>query len=309
MSAKPALYLAVDGGGTGCRARLEDAEGRVLGLGLGGPASTRLGAEACYDAIMMATRSAFAEAGLAEAAMAEAAAGLGIAGLSSRPIVRADLEGRIYPFAECRFASDSITACIGAHDGGYGGIVIVGTGSSGIARLERGEVQVGGCGFPLSDEGSGAFIGLRALSMTTRALDGRVEETPLLTDVLDRFERDRGKIVAWMDAAGATQYATFAPTVVRHAMDGEVAARAIMQEAAAGIEEICRALIQHDPPRLSLIGGLGSVIEPWLPPDLRARLRPVLGDALDGAAILAGRSARGLAEPESAEAVREAVVQ
>ena len=37
------LFLGVDGGGTGCRARVETADGRVLGQGLAGPATLRLG--------------------------------------------------------------------------------------------------------------------------------------------------------------------------------------------------------------------------------------------------------------------------
>jgi hypothetical protein len=37
------LFIGVDGGGTGCRARIEDAEGRVLGTGIAGPAAVRLG--------------------------------------------------------------------------------------------------------------------------------------------------------------------------------------------------------------------------------------------------------------------------
>ena len=37
-----ALFAGVDGGGTGCRARIEDAEGRVLGTGIAGPATLRL---------------------------------------------------------------------------------------------------------------------------------------------------------------------------------------------------------------------------------------------------------------------------
>ena len=33
------LFVGVDGGGTGCRARIEDSTGRVLGTGIAGPAS------------------------------------------------------------------------------------------------------------------------------------------------------------------------------------------------------------------------------------------------------------------------------
>ena len=33
------LLVGVDGGGTGCRARIVDADGRVLGTGIAGPAA------------------------------------------------------------------------------------------------------------------------------------------------------------------------------------------------------------------------------------------------------------------------------
>ena len=46
MSASADLYLGVDGGGTGCRCRLETAAGEVLGSGIAGPASLRLGPKA-----------------------------------------------------------------------------------------------------------------------------------------------------------------------------------------------------------------------------------------------------------------------
>ena len=287
------LYLAVDAGGTGCRARIENGYGQVLGQGLAGPASTRLGVDACYSSIIDASEAAIKEASLGSKDVAQLHAGFGVAGFTARPTVSLELESRSYPFARRTFTSDSITACIGAHDGGYGGIVIVGTGSSGIAHLETGNAQVGGYGFPLSDEGSGAFLGLRALNAATRSLDGRLPKSSLLSEILSRFDRKSQAIVEWMDRANATQYATFAPMIVRHAMDGDDVARSILQEAAKGIEEIVRALARMSPPRLSLIGGLGSVLESWLPPDLRGRIEPALGDALDGAAILAGRPSKG----------------
>ena len=40
MTAQPdLLFVGVDGGGTGCRARIEDVERRLLGTGIAGPAA------------------------------------------------------------------------------------------------------------------------------------------------------------------------------------------------------------------------------------------------------------------------------
>jgi glucosamine kinase len=72
-----------------------------------------------------------------------------------------------------RFVDDAVIACIGAHGGRDGGIVIIGTGSAGLALVEGRVVKVGGYGFPISDEASGADLGLQALRMALRAHDGR----------------------------------------------------------------------------------------------------------------------------------------
>lgn len=286
---KPPLYLGVDGGGTGCRARIETGEGVVLGRGAAGPATTRIGIGKAWAAIETAWRAAFAEAALAKADLAHIHAGLGIAGMT-RSGSREAFEALPHPFASIHFASDATAACIGAHNGADGGIVIVGTGSCGVARVKDKEFKIGGWGFPASDEGSGADLGLRAVRMALFAYDGRTASTPLLRDILKRFDERPENVVAWMDQATATDYATFAPMVARHADEGEPSARHLMQEAAARIEDICRALIAHGAPRIALIGGLSAVMESWLPPDLRHRIATPIGDAVDGAAMLAGRA-------------------
>lgn len=282
-----ALFLGIDGGGTGCRARLQTADGRVLGQGLAGPAATRLGIDVSWAAIEIAWTGALAEAGLTLGDAGGIFAAAGVAGYSRAGMPEA-LAARAHPFASLTFESDGIIACLGAHNGGDGGIVIVGTGSCGFVRIGGVASKVGGYGFPVSDEGSGASLGLRAIQLALRAHDGRLPSSALLEEVLRRFGHDPLQVVAWMDGATATDYAALAPLVVRHAEEGDAQARAIMQDAATAIEGICRALLERGAPRLSLIGGLGSVMEAWLAPDLRRRIHAPLGDALDGAALLAG---------------------
>src|SRR5258707_9251647 len=72
------LFIGVDGGGTGCRARIEDAEGRVLGTGIAGPAAVWLGIDRSFAALETACRAAAAEAGLQPEALAEKDAGGGV---------------------------------------------------------------------------------------------------------------------------------------------------------------------------------------------------------------------------------------
>lgn len=285
-AASEPLFLGIDGGGTGCRARLEDRDGTVLGAGIAGPASTRLGLDQAMAAVETACLAALAEAGLSFDTAAHVHCGIGLAGMG-RKGAREALEARPHPFASIAFASDGLVACIGAHSGLDGGIVIVGTGTCGLGRVGAQELRVGGYGFPISDEGSGADLGLQAIRLALRALDGRIDRTALLTDVLARFDDDPFEAVAWMDRASATDYATFAPLVMRHADNGDPVGRRIVQGAAEQVDGLVRALVERGAPRIALIGGLSSAIEPWLAPDVRRRLKPLDGDAVSGAIRLA----------------------
>ena len=199
------------------------------------------------------------------------------------------LAARASPWASVRYASDGSIACLGAHSGEDGGIVIVGTGSIALARIGEREERVGGYGFPVADEGSGADLGLRAIRLALRAADGRIDATSLLRDVIARFGGDPFEVIAWMDKATATDYATFAPLVMRHANDGDKVARRIVQGGAEQIDGLARALVARDVHRIALIGGLASAMEPWLAPDIRRRLKPIDHDQITGALYLTPR--------------------
>lgn len=284
------LFLGVDGGGTGCRARVETADGRVLGQGLAGPATLRLGAEGAWAAVTTAAQAAIAEAGLTGAQVASLVAGIALAGIG-RKGARAALEALPHPYAGAAFTSDGHAACLGAHSGRDGAIVIAGTGSIGLGQVGERALRVGGYGFPVSDEGSGADLGLKAMQLALRAQDGRHAGSALLTEVMARFNADPFEVVAWMDRATASDYATLAPLVLRHADQGDAAARSIVQGAAEQIDTLVRALLAQGAPRVALLGGLSSAIEPWLSPDVRRTLRPAEGDAVTGAIIHARREA------------------
>src|SRR5262245_37161968 len=160
------LFLGIDAGGTHCRARLVDAKGRVLGSGRAGPANLTIGVAKAYRSIMAAVAAAFAQAKLGPSAMRRTHAGIGIAGLDDPDLAKA-ITTRRFPFASVTVRSDAVTACLGAHGEGDGGVLIVGTGSQGIVRTGRHFRRVSGWGFLLSDQGSAAVLGHAA---TRRAL-------------------------------------------------------------------------------------------------------------------------------------------
>jgi glucosamine kinase len=286
--AKP-LFVGVDGGGTGCRARIEDAQGRLLGTGIGGPATLRLGIDRTLAEVEKACRGALEEAGLGCRALGSLHAGVGLAGVGRKGVMD-DLIKHPHSFASVTYAHDATVACIGAHGGRDGGIVIVGTGSIGFAIVAGQEVRVGGYGFPISDEGSGADLGLHAIRLALRAHDERAAASSLTREVMTRFQNDPFEAVAWMDRATATEYATLAPLVMRHADTGDPVARRIVRDAAEQIDELVRQLVERGASRIALLGGLASSMQPWLAPDVQRRLVAIEGDAVDGALRLARRS-------------------
>jgi glucosamine kinase len=216
-------------------------------------------------------------------------AAVGLAGVGRKGALENLIE-QPHPFGSVFFTHDATIACIGAHGGRDGGIVIVGTGSVGFAVTGEREIRIGGYGFPISDEGSGADLGLQAVQLALRAHDERVVGTKLTQDVMMRFRDDPFEVVAWMDKATATDYASFAPLVMRHADDGDSIARRIVREAAEQIDELVRRLVECGASRIALLGGLASSIAPWLAPDVQRRLVPPEGDAVDGALRLARRA-------------------
>jgi glucosamine kinase len=216
-------------------------------------------------------------------------AAVGLAGVGRKGALE-ELMLRPHPFRSVVYFHDATIACIGAHGARDGGIVIVGTGSVGFAVVGGREFRVGGYGFPISDEGSGADVGLQAIRLALRAYDERSVGTSLSRDVMMRFHDDPFEAVAWMDHATATDYATFAPLVMRHADTGDPVARRIVRDAAEQIDELVRRLSEHGATRVALLGGLASSMQPWLAPDVQRRLVPVEGDAVDGALHLARRA-------------------
>jgi glucosamine kinase len=284
------LFVGVDGGGTGCRARIEDAKGTLLGNGIAGPAALRIGVDRALAEVEKACRAAAEDAGLKADALRSMHAAVGLAGVGRKGALE-ELLLRPHPFRSVIYAHDATIACIGAHNARDGGIVIIGTGSVGFAVVDGREVRIGGYGFPISDEGSGADLGLHAIRMALRAYDERAVGTSLTRDVMLRFHNDPFEAVAWMDHANATDYATFAPLVMRHADSGDPVARGIIREAAEQIDELVRRLCEFGAPRVALLGGLATSMQPWLAPDVQRRLVPVEGDAVDGALHLARRAA------------------
>jgi glucosamine kinase len=280
------FYLGIDAGGTHTRARLVTGGGEIVGSGEGGPGNTRIGVPEALQAVAEAYMQALGEAGLGEEHLPSIRAGLGIAGLNRRGTLPS-LQEHDFPFRSIAFASDAAIANLGAHAGGDGAIVIVGTGSIGFARVGEAVYTIGGYGFPISDEGSGADLGMRAIRRSLWARDGRIPHSAMTEEVLDYFQGSAGEIVDWTARATPADYGVFAPMVMDYATGGDPVAEAIVQGAALRLDRLIRVLLDRGAPSCCLMGGVAARMRPWLAASIRERLSEPKGDALDGAILLA----------------------
>lgn len=282
------LFLGIDAGGTSCKARLTDETGRVLGAGRAGPANTRIGLEALQATLLDATYQAVAAAGLPREVVPTLKAGMGIAGIN-RAGIKQQIQALSFPFASLVLSSDAVIANLGAHAGGDGAILILGTGSVGLIKRGEDSTSIGGYGFPISDEGSGAALGLSAIRHALRALDGRTRPTPLSRALTQQFEHAIPQVIGWMDEAAPGDYARFAPLVLHYAESGDEIALSIVRDAALHVERFIETIYARGATRCVLMGGLAEPMKPWLRARIVDRLVEPLGDALDGALLLAGR--------------------
>jgi glucosamine kinase len=225
---------------------------------------------------------------------------LALAG-ACEPSLHAQAKAVPLPFYKASFTSDAKAACIGAHAGEDGGIVIVGTGTVGWSIVGGREFRIGGWGFPLSDQGSGAWLGSRALMQVLQAYDQLLPWTPLLRSLFAQFASDPFAIVRWMTAAGPREYASLAPLIATHAKRDDPTARNLMRSAGAHIDQLVAKVAATGSGRVALLGGLSASIEPYLSDATRRLLVAARGDAMSGALRMARVHAASLIAKEAGD--------
>jgi len=281
------LFLGVDGGATRCRARLRDADGRALAEANGAAANIHVDFAAAVAAMRAVVDEALGRAGLGDGDRGPIAMGLGLAGFkqgSDQTRVAAAFPG----FRLVCAANDATTACIGAHAGGDGGLVIAGTGSAAIARVQGQETIIGGRGFALGDDGSGSHIGLDALRSAMRVFDGLALASALTDDILAEFGGDPVAMMNWALQAKPGDFGAFAPRVFERAAGRDPIALGIVNAAARAIGALTLGVVALGAERVTLVGGVGDAMRPYFELDVAARFSPPLYDPTDGAILLVG---------------------
>jgi glucosamine kinase len=292
------LFLGVDGGATSCRARLCDLDGNLLGEGSSGPANIHSDLAGSLRSINAARNGAFKTAGLNPLNTYQTHAGFGLAGAGVNSACEGARSG-MASFASIVVDTDAYIAWLGAHQGTDGAIVILGTGSCGLAVVNGRRISVGGWGPEISDEAGGQRMGREALRRALWAFDGRAEKTQLAEKILERFAWDPARVVGFAAKATSAEYAEFAPLVLECASVGDPLAVTLVEEAAEAAARIITRLVDVGAPAITLIGGLAKPLAPWLPANVRGCLCEPKSDPLAGAILMARQTFFGLESVQS----------
>ena len=281
------FVLGIDGGGTSCRAALATVEGSVIGRAKSGAANIRTDLTGARSNIVDAARQAFIAAGKDPELIPQTPAILGLAG-ANVGTYRQQLEA-ILPFSISRVETDAEIALEGAVGSGDGAMAILGTGTAYMARKDGKSRAIGGWGFQVGDQGSGARIGRDLLEQTLLAHDGVRAASPLTDTMMAIFRNNPEDVVEFTTNAKPGDFGGFAPKVFEHAQKGDAVANWIVDKAVADVEASLGALGLSDGAPLCLLGGLAPLYAPRLSPRYQSLLKAPLDDALGGAVQMAAR--------------------
>ncbi len=285
--------MGVDGGGTKCRVRLRDRSGAIVAEAVGGLANLYQDLDTAIGTIRATMAETLGQAGLTDKDRRSIHVGLGLAGAVTEETTSA-VRKALQDFNSASVDVDGYAAFLGAHDGQDGGIVIAGTGSAGLAVVKGERHWIGGFGFPLGDQGSGAIMGRSTLRRAALALDNLIPSSPLLEEILAEFHRDRDGFADWARHALPRDYARYAPRIFAAAAAGDRYGAELVADAARAVARLAKELLARGAPSVALVGGLAKPLTPFMPEELKAHLIAPKRDALDGAIMMARRTA-GLA--------------
>ncbi|WP_299685886.1 BadF/BadG/BcrA/BcrD ATPase family protein [uncultured Tateyamaria sp.] len=277
--------VGVDGGGTGCRVAISAMNGAVLARAEGARANVASDAALAVRNVLATVAAAAQEAGISMQALARARAHLGLAGVQTpRDAVRI---ASAMPFEHIVVTDDRPTAVTGALGGRDGYLLSVGTGTIAAATVGGRFRYVGGWGFYLSDQASGAWLGRAALEHVLLCHDGVFAHTTLTRQLLRSFDDDANALSSFSFSAKPGDYAAFAPVIFDAARADDAWAHELIAQGADHLVQSLRALGFRAGDPLCLSGGVGPHYADHLPPDHLSGRVPAAGNALDGALALA----------------------
>lgn len=271
------MHFCLDIGGTTTRGALFSSDGNMLARATATGAALSLGAEHTAGVIREVWQQIRQAMGSSIPPSSEIGIVAGIAG-ATIPGEAAKLAEILGEFAGLHVVSDGYGALIAATQGAPGTLISVGTGLTGMRLFENGEcIACSGWGFPIGDQGSGAWLGLSVMQDLTKHIDGILLAHIISTEFASQIQALTGftrlDILNWQKNARPKDYACLAPTVVGFAQEGDEYCGFLMQRAAQEIVGLANTLFassaqcksnEPNPSSIWLSGGLGTPILPYL---------------------------------------------
>lgn len=286
------IVIGIDGGGSKTHAIVADETGTSIGEAFGPGSAVKPGEEdASAGVIADVAREAMAAAGMTHVTPRVICVGVAGAGREGprqalwQALVARDIASDIIVHSDFGIALDD------AFGEGPGVLLIAGTGSAAFGRSPAGTTaRCGGWGPVIGDEGSGTWIGRRALSIVSAAADGRESQTALTGAVLTAAEvNEVADLIPWAANASREQIASLARVVFTVADGGDLRANALISIAVEELMLHIRALGQQlfgDERAAIPVALAGGMMTKGT--TLRKRLEHRLRTAVPGAQIKAG---------------------
>lgn len=175
-----------------------------------------------------------------------------------------ELIGLAFRGAKVTVGGDAAIALRAAVPEGDGAVLIAGTGSIAYAEHDERRQRVGGLGYLAGDEGSAFWIGMQAVRLYGRVLDGRAqrdETTDLAARALDAPDREAYLAALYDAELQPAKIAALAPSILAFAGKGNRASTKIVQQAALELGDLVKAALKavdllERSPRVALAGGL-----------------------------------------------------
>jgi N-acetylglucosamine kinase-like BadF-type ATPase len=260
-SVRMPLYLGIDGGGTKTSFALADDTHILARVTEGGSSPTRIDEATVQRTLRAGVETACAKAGVRPRDIEFACLGsAGVAIQAGRQL----LEETMREVIEGQFAvvGDMLIAHEAAFFGSSGVIVISGTGSIAFGVNDVGEnARAGGRGPIVSDEGSGTWIGRKAVSTLLRAWDSG-QETCLDKFLLPAWQiNNADDLVRKCARAGPNEFSRLFPAVQSAAASGDFLAQDLLTQAGMELATIARIVARRLWPRtnhvrVAMAGGI-----------------------------------------------------
>lgn len=272
--------VAVDGGGSRCRVAAFSEEGEMLArVVVNEHASLSLGVYEAWQHIDQGIRTLAREMDQPPR-WRPAVLSMGLAGALQQQRRQAFL--KLPPSGmQIVLNTDGYAQLIGATASQPGVCLAVGTGSVMHWLDEQGNAgMAGGWGFPVGDQGSGAWIGMRLLQLYIAHRDGDQCDSMMMSGVEQIVGSSVSAIQQWTTQTRSSVLAQLAPLVFEAAVAGDRPAQSLVNEAV----EHCLHLVRLAPAHLPVfvVGGMGEQLLPSLQARLDIRFQPARGDALQG---------------------------